>query len=66
MRYWAGLVHHLRHGRGDRDQDPVHGRLRRVLIVAISIGFGMIPIVSPNFFRIVPVELKPIFGMPSS
>ena len=25
-----------------------------VLIVAISIGFGMIPIVSPNFFRIMP------------
>ena len=33
-----------------------------VLIVAISIGFGVIPIVSPNFFRIVPAELKPIFG----
>jgi NCS2 family nucleobase:cation symporter-2 len=33
-----------------------------VLIVAISIGFGMIPIVSPNFFRIMPAELKPIFG----
>jgi uric acid transporter len=33
-----------------------------VLIVAISIGFGVIPIVSPNFFRIIPAELKPIFG----
>jgi xanthine permease len=33
-----------------------------VLIVAIAIGFGVIPIVSPNFFRIMPVELKPIFG----
>jgi uric acid transporter len=33
-----------------------------VLIVAISIGFGVIPIVSPNFFRIMPGELKPIFG----
>ena len=33
-----------------------------VRIVAISIGFGVIPIVSPNFFRIVPAELKPIFG----
>ncbi len=33
-----------------------------VLIVAISIGFGLIPIVSPNFFRIMPPELKPIFG----
>ncbi|HVJ52401.1 MAG TPA: nucleobase:cation symporter-2 family protein [Aliidongia sp.] len=33
-----------------------------VLVVAIAIGFGMIPIVSPNFFRIMPAELKPIFG----
>ncbi len=33
-----------------------------VLIVAIAIGFGVIPIVSPNFFRIMPVDLKPIFG----
>ena len=33
-----------------------------VLIVAISIGFGVIPIVSPTFFRIMPAELKPIFG----
>jgi NCS2 family nucleobase:cation symporter-2 len=33
-----------------------------VLIVAISIGFGVIPIVSPNFFRIMPAELKPVFG----
>jgi NCS2 family nucleobase:cation symporter-2 len=33
-----------------------------VLVVAVSIGFGLIPIVSPNFFRILPAELKPIFG----
>ena len=33
-----------------------------VLITAISIGFGVIPIVSPNFFRIMPADLKPIFG----
>jgi xanthine permease len=33
-----------------------------VLVVAIAIGFGVIPIVSPNFFRIMPAELKPIFG----
>ena len=33
-----------------------------VLIVAIAIGFGMIPIVSPNFFRIMPADLKPVFG----
>jgi NCS2 family nucleobase:cation symporter-2 len=35
-----------------------------VLVVAVSIGFGVIPIVSPNFFRIMPPELKPIFGDP--
>jgi NCS2 family nucleobase:cation symporter-2 len=33
-----------------------------VLIVAIAIGFGVIPIVSPNFFHIMPAGLKPIFG----
>jgi hypothetical protein len=33
-----------------------------VLVVAIPIGFGLIPIVSPNFFRIFPDVLKPIFG----
>lgn len=33
-----------------------------VLVVAISIGFGLIPIVSPTFFHIFPAELKPIFG----
>ena len=33
-----------------------------VLVVAISIGFGIIPIVSPTFFRIMPMELKPVFG----
>jgi len=33
-----------------------------VLVVAIAIGFGVIPIVSPNFFHIMPAELRPIFG----
>jgi xanthine permease len=33
-----------------------------VLVVAISIGFGLIPIVSPNFFHAFPDTLKPIFG----
>ena len=33
-----------------------------VLVVAIAIGFGVIPIVSPAFFHIMPAELKPIFG----
>ena len=32
------------------------------LIVAISIGFGVIPIVSPTFFHIMPTVLRPIFG----
>lgn len=33
-----------------------------VIVVAISIGFGLIPIVSPNFFRVFPEVSKPIFG----
>src|ERR1700751_956990 len=33
-----------------------------VLVVAISIGFGLIPIVSPTFFHAFPDQLKPIFG----
>jgi len=33
-----------------------------VLVVAISIGFGLIPIVSPTFFRAFPDALKPILG----
>jgi NCS2 family nucleobase:cation symporter-2 len=33
-----------------------------VLVVAISIGFGLIPIVAPTFFRAFPAEAKPIFG----
>lgn len=33
-----------------------------VLVIAISIGFGLIPIVAPTFFRIFPDALKPIFG----
>ena len=38
------------------------GQRNNVLVVAISIGFGLIPIVSPNFFRAFPDALKPIFG----
>jgi xanthine/uracil permease len=38
------------------------GQRNNVLVVAISIGFGLIPIVSPNFFHIFPDALKPIFG----
>src|ERR1700749_4362104 len=33
-----------------------------VLVVAITIGFGLIPIVSPTFFHVFPEQLKPIFG----
>ena len=33
-----------------------------MLVVAISIGFGLIPIVSPTFFHVFPDALKPIFG----
>ena len=33
-----------------------------VLVVAISICFGLIPIVAPNFFHVFPDALKPIFG----
>jgi NCS2 family nucleobase:cation symporter-2 len=32
-----------------------------LFIVAISIGFGMIPLVSPNFFRHLPSALHPLF-----
>ncbi|WP_081031620.1 solute carrier family 23 protein [Pseudomonas syringae group genomosp. 3] len=35
---------------------------RSVLVIAISIGFGMIPIVSPKFFAILPPALSPIFN----
>ena len=31
-----------------------------MFVVAISIGFGMIPIVSPNFFKQLPHELHPL------
>jgi uric acid transporter len=30
--------------------------------VAISIGFGLIPIVSPTFFHVFPDAMKPIVG----
>jgi NCS2 family nucleobase:cation symporter-2 len=33
-----------------------------VLVVAISIGFGLIPIVAPTFFQSFSPTLKPIFG----
>src|SRR6202041_383805 len=38
------------------------GQRNNVLVVAIAIGFGLIPIVSPNFFRVFSDVLKPIFG----
>jgi NCS2 family nucleobase:cation symporter-2 len=38
------------------------GERHNVLVVAISIGFGLIPIVAPTFFQSLPPTLKPIFG----
>jgi uric acid transporter len=35
---------------------------RSVLVIAISIGFGVIPIVSPKFFAIMPPALSPIIN----
>jgi xanthine/uracil permease len=35
---------------------------RSVMVIAISIGFGVIPIVSPKFFAILPPALGPIFN----
>ena len=40
------------------------GNRNNTIVVATSLGFGLIPIVSPNFFHIMPAELKPIFGDP--
>ena len=31
-----------------------------LFVVAISVGFGMIPLVAPNFFRYTPDELHPL------
>jgi len=31
-----------------------------LFVVAVSVGFGMIPLVSPNFFRNLPHELHPL------
>jgi xanthine/uracil permease len=31
-----------------------------LFVVAISVGFGMIPLVAPNFFRYLPDELHPL------
>jgi NCS2 family nucleobase:cation symporter-2 len=39
-----------------------NGQRHNSFVVAIALGFGVIPIVSPNFFHIMPVALKPIFG----
>ncbi len=38
------------------------GQRNNALVVAIALGFGVIPIVSPTFFHIMPADLKPIFG----
>jgi len=31
-----------------------------LFVVAISVGFGMIPLVSPNFFKSLPHDLHPL------
>jgi NCS2 family nucleobase:cation symporter-2 len=31
-----------------------------LFVVAISVGFGMIPLVSPNFFKNLPHDLHPL------
>ena len=36
-----------------------HNR-HNLFIVALSIGFGMIPLVAPNFFKQLPHELHPL------
>ncbi|MGM4904405.1 nucleobase:cation symporter-2 family protein [Tardiphaga sp. 866_E4_N2_1] len=33
---------------------------RNLFVVAISVGFGMIPLVSPNFFKALPHDLHPL------
>jgi NCS2 family nucleobase:cation symporter-2 len=33
---------------------------RNLFVVAISVGFGMIPLVSPNFFKNLPHDLQPL------
>jgi len=35
---------------------------RSGLVIAVSMGFGMIPLVAPKFFGIMPAVLGPIFG----
>lgn len=39
--------------------DLRHNR-HNLFIVALSIGFGMIPLVAPNFFKQLPHELHPL------
>jgi len=39
--------------------DFKHNRYN-LLVVAISVGFGMIPLVSPNFFKNLPHDLHPL------
>jgi len=39
-------------------------QMRNIYIVAISLGLGMIPVVSPDFFSKMPSELAPILQSP--
>ena len=36
------------------------GNSRNLLVVAVAVGFGMIPLVAPNFFRQLPHALHPL------
>ena len=55
---------HVRHGRRHRRAHPGRRRLphnrHNLFVVALSIGFGMIPLVAPNFFKQLPHELHPL------
>ena len=37
-------------------------RRNNLFVVALSIGFGMIPLVAPTFFKEMPKALEPILG----
>ena len=66
MRARRRRLHHVRYGAatGIKILSTVdHVKQRHsVLVVAIAIGFGLIPIVAPTFFYVFPDTLKPIFG----
>jgi len=44
-------------GQIDFHRDP-----HNLFIVASSVGFGMVPVLSPNFFRLAPAWAAPLTG----